>query len=149
VFGAVLTACTVGIVQAEPAASSCDTDSRCQALRNLFLKHQSPLERLAHVFIRAADQHRLDWRLLPAISLVETSGGKYGTRNNVFGWNSGRTRFRSIEAGILYVAGRFAQSPIYAGRTASGILQKFNPARKTYLPKVSAFMQQLSPEPIE
>jgi hypothetical protein len=149
VMGAVLTACSVGVVHAEPAASQCDTDTRCQALRNFFLRYQSPLSKMALVFVQTADAHKLDWRLLPAISMVETSGGKHGTPNNVFGWNSGRTRFKSIEAGILFVAGRFARSPIYAGKTATGIIHKYNPARKTYPPKVTRFMLEMSTAPVE
>jgi hypothetical protein len=104
---------------------------------------------LALVFLEKADEHKLDWRLLPAISMVETSGGKHGTPGNVFGWNSGRTRFPSVEAGIAYVARRFAESPIYAGRTALGILQKYNPARKSYPPKVTKYMLEISAEPVE
>ena len=121
VLGAVLTACTVGVVHADPAASSCDMDTRCVALRNFFLRYESPLHNLAHVFLRAADAHKIDWRLLPALSIVETGGGKSGTPSNVFGWNSGRTRFANVEAGILFVASRFAESPIYAGRMAATI----------------------------
>lgn len=149
VLGAVLTACSVGVVQAEPAASPCNADSRCQALRNFFLRYRSPLENLAIVFVRTADEHRLDWRLLPAISMVETSGGKHGTPSNIFGWNSGKTRFASAEVGILFVASRFAQSPIYAGRTALGILRQYNPARTAYPPKVTHFMKELSAERVE
>jgi hypothetical protein len=148
VLGAVLTACTAGWVQADPAATSCNADNRCQALRNFFLRYGSPLDKLAVVFVRTADKHSLDWRLLPAISMVETSGGKHGTPSNVFGWNSGRTRFANVEAGILFVASRFAHSPIYAGRTARGILHRYNPAPKTYPPRVTKFMLEISAEPI-
>lgn len=147
-MGAMLTACSLGVMQAQPATSSCNTDSRCQALRKFFLKHESPLEKLAVVFLNAADRYRLDWRLLPAIAMVETTGGKHGTPSNIFGWNSGKTRFRSVEAGILFVASRFAESPIYAGRTALGILRMYNPARKSYPPKVTGFMGELSPDPV-
>jgi hypothetical protein len=144
-----LTACTVGVVHAEPAASQCDTDSRCQALRNLFLRYQSPLAKVALVFVQTADSHKLDWRLLPAIAMVETSGGKHGMPNNVFGWNSGRTRFKSVEAGIAFVAGRFTRSPIYRGQTAMGIILKYNPAKKAYPPKVTRFMLEMSTDPVE
>jgi hypothetical protein len=149
VFGAVLTACTVGVVQAEPAASKCDADSRCQALRNFFLLYESRLAKHALMFVKTADDHKLDWRLLPGIAMVETSGGKHGTPNNVFGWNSGKTRFASVEAGILFVARRFTRSPIYAGRTAMGILEKYNPAMKAYPPKVTRFMMEMSTAPVE
>ena len=111
-MGAMLTACAVGVVHADPATPPCENDNRCQAVRNFFLRYESPLEKVAHVFLQAADKHKLDWRLLPALAMVETTGGRHGTRNNIFGWNSGRTRFASVEAGILFVAGRFAVSPI-------------------------------------
>lgn len=149
VLGAVLTACSMGVVQAESADSLCNADSRCQAVRSFFSRYKSPLENLAIVFVRTADEHRLDWRLLPAISMVETSGGKHATLNNVFGWNSGRTRFASAEAGILFVASRFAHSSIYAGRTALGILDRYNPARQAYPPKVTRFMKELSSERVK
>jgi hypothetical protein len=139
----------VGIGRAEPAASMCDADSRCQALRNFFLRYQSRLDRQALVFVQAADEHRLDWRLLPSIAMVETSGGKHGTPNNLFGWDSGKARFPSIEAGILFVAARFTRSPIYAGRTALAILEKYNPSEKGYPPKVIRYMLEISTAPVE
>jgi hypothetical protein len=148
VLGACLSAGLVIGVRAEPAVSSCDADTRCRILQKFFRNYQSPLQRFSLSFIKAADQNGLDWRLLPAISMVESSGGKYFQRNNVFGWNSGRTRFQSIEAGIRYVASRFAQSPIYAGRGTMGILQRYNPAPKDYPPKVTHFMRELSPDPV-
>ena len=131
------------------AALDCSQDVRCSALKSFFKKHGSPLNSQAVAFLEAADQHKLDWRLLPGIAMVETSGGKHGRPNNVFGWNSGRTAFKSVEAGIQYVAGRFAISPIYRGRTTSGILANYNPARKEYPPKVIRFMLQLTPDPVK
>jgi hypothetical protein len=148
VVGAVLSASFLAGLRAEPAVSSCDADTRCRSLQKFFRSYESPLQRFSLSFIKAADRHGLDWRLLPAISMVESSGGKYYRKNNVFGWNSGRTRFQSIEAGIRYVASRFAQSPLYAGRTSMGILQKYNPAPNDYPPKVAHFMRELSPDPI-
>lgn len=148
VFGAVLATWSAGVAQADPAAAACETDQRCEALRAFFQRHGSPLARTATVFLAAADRHGLDWRLLPAISIVETGGGRHGRKGNVFGWNSGRTRFKTIEAGIEFVAQRLARSPIYAGRTAMGILQKYNPARKVYAERVSQKMMELSPEPV-
>jgi hypothetical protein len=149
VMGTVLAACSVGGAPPEPVDSTCDRDPRCHALRNFFLRYQSPLHRLAIRFLQAADAHRLDWRLLPAISMVETTGGKFGTPHNVFGWNSGRSRFVTTEAGIDYVASRFGKSPIYAGKSEQGILQKYNPDRKKYPPKVAYFMRELSHDPVE
>ena len=47
------------------------------------------------------------------------------------------------------MAGRFAASPIYAGRTAMGILQKYNPARKVYPLKVTKYMLEMAPQAVE
>jgi len=130
------------------APHDCPQDDRCTTLKAFFSKHSSPLHTHAGAFLEAADEHKLDWRLLPAIAMVETSGGKDGRPNNVFGWNSGRTGFKTVEAGIQYVASRFALSPIYRGRTALGILTAYNPARQQYPPKVIRFMMQLTPAPV-
>jgi hypothetical protein len=131
------------------APIECGQDDRCTKLKSFFKKHGSPLHAKAAAFLEAADQHKLDWRLLPGIAMVETSGGKHGRPKNVFGWNSGRTGFKSVEAGIQYVAGRFERSPIYRGRTALGILKAYNPARRQYPTKVIRFMQQLTPDPVQ
>jgi hypothetical protein len=84
--------------------------------------------------------------LLPSISMVESSGGKYYSHGNVFGWNSGRARFRSISAGIHYVAAQFGNSSIYAGKDTHGILRMYNPARTAYPKKVIRFMEQVPVE---
>lgn len=140
-------ACITGIGGSQPAAAPCDTDERCQAVRTLFRRHQSPLAEVAPVFVQAADRHGLDWRLLPAISIVET-GGRQGRVNNVFGWNSGRARFKTAEHCILFVAERLAKSPTYAGRTALEILRQYNPARKSYPPRVAKVMLEISDDPV-
>ena len=150
VLGAVLTACTGGVVQAEPVASRCDADSRCQALRNFFLRYQSPLEKLALVFVRTADEHRLDWRLLPAISMVETSGGNHGNRNNVFGWNSGEDTVHLGGSGD-FVCGRSGSRTRRStpGERRWEYWRSTTRRGKGYPPKVTRFMLEISTEPVE
>lgn len=121
---------------------------RCNAVRNFFLSHKSPLAAKAALFVRVAEKNGLDWRLLPGISMAETSGGKAGNRNNVFGWNSGRTRFKSVDAGIEFVGGRLGASKFSAGTTMD-ILRRYNPAHGLYPAKVVKFMLQMSGDPVE
>ena len=128
------------------APSPCPADNRCDALVKFFKRYSSPLGKYAGDFLSAADKHHLDWRLLPSISMVESSGGKYYSYGNVFGWNSGRARFRSISAGIHHVASQFANSPIYSGRDTLGILRQYNPARTVYPKTVMRFIDQLPVE---
>lgn len=80
-------------------------DSRVKALTNVFNKYKSPLAPYAKAYVAAADKHGVDWRLLPAISGLESSFGKHyieGT-HNVYGWGSGRIYFDSWEHGIDHI----------------------------------------------
>ncbi|MBM3766546.1 MAG: hypothetical protein FJW32_14250 [Acidobacteria bacterium] len=133
----------------EPAPSKiCVNDARCNAVRNFFLSHKSPLAPKAELFVSVADRHGLDWRLLPSLSMVESSGGKAGKRNNVFGWNSGKAAFKTVDAGIEFVGRRLGTSKLYAGSTMDK-LRRYNPARTLYPPKVVKFMRLISDDPVE
>src|ERR1700674_1096724 len=75
-------------------------DPRFDTLTKFFHKSDCPAEKYSAEFLKAADANALDWRLLPSLSFVETSGGKGARNNNLFGWDSGRTHFPSPAAGI-------------------------------------------------
>jgi hypothetical protein len=92
------------------------TDSRFQRIRAFFQRRNCPASQYAAEFLKAADSHQLDWRLLPSIALVESGGGKVSRNNNIFGWNSARGRFPSIQAGIHTVAERLANCPYTEAR---------------------------------
>ena len=102
-------------------------DPRLQRLEHFFGKRHSPMMQFATELVAAADRNGLDWRLLPSISIVESSGGKAYRNNNVFGWLSGQRRFSSLEAGIQYVADRLAHSRIYRDRSTMEKMVAFNP----------------------
>jgi hypothetical protein len=101
-------------------------DPRLLSLQRFFHSMNSPLERIAAVFINEADEHDLDWRLLPGLSFVESTGGRAPRGNNVFGWNNGNSNFRSISEGIHVVASRLANSPMYKGKGLIQKLQTYN-----------------------
>src|SRR5438552_9386520 len=67
-------------------------DPRLKSIRDFFRHGACPAERFAEVFLHAADLNNLDWRLLPSLSFVETTGGKTARNNNMFGWDAGRER---------------------------------------------------------
>jgi len=102
-------------------------DPRLHVLENFFASRHCPVRKFAADFLAAADQNRLDWRLLPSISFVETGGGKKaGDGNNLFGWNSGKHRFSSAKAAIYTIADKLGQSKLYKNKDTSGILQTYN-----------------------
>ena len=117
-------------------------DPRLPLLHRFF--SQCPAQRLAHVFLAAADLYALDWRLLPSISYVETTGGKFTTRNNLFGWDSGRATFQSMTASIQAVANALASSSRYRDKDLEGLLRTYNP-RGEYARKVKSVMRRISP----
>ncbi len=77
-------------------------DSRVVALRNIFKKHNSPLEPYARDYVVLADKYGVDWKLLPAISGLESSFGIALLPNtyNAYGWGGGYIYFKNWTDGI-------------------------------------------------
>jgi len=126
---------------------SLSADHRFQRIKRFFARQRCPVHQYTEDFVAAADKHNLDWRLLPSIALVESSGGKVYKNNNVFGWDSCRRRFPSVRAGIHAVAERLANAPQYRGKDIDEVLKAYN-SRPIYGKTVKRVMIQLSVEPI-
>jgi hypothetical protein len=62
-----------------------------------------PLSGYGQKFVEVADSCGIDWRLLPAISVQESTGGKYMRLNNPFGWASARIGFKDFNEAIEVV----------------------------------------------
>ena len=118
-------------------------DPRYAAIRHFFEKTGCPASEYALEFVEAADLNALDWRLLPSISYVESTGGKAGRHSNYFGWDSGRTRFPSPEAAIYAVGYRLAHSELYRDKTLDEILTTYNPD-VAYRRKVKSVMRRMA-----
>ena len=105
------------------------TDPRSARLRQFFCSLHCPIQDLAEDFVEAADDNRLDWRLLPSISVIESGGGKVYKNNNLFGWDNGLQPFLSIRAGIHHVAFKLGKSALYRNQDALGKLKALQPER--------------------
>ena len=75
-------------------------DSRPGKIDNYFAKNNMPLAGYGETFVRAADKCDMDWRLLPAIAVRESSGGKHMQYNNPFGWGGAQIKFDNIDDAI-------------------------------------------------
>ena len=126
------------------AQSEYKNDPRLESLKRFFEDRDCPARELSAEFLRAADRHNLDWRLLPSISLVESGGGKEARNNNLFGWDGGKATFTSVRAGIYNVAGRLADSKIYRDKGVDEILRRYNP-NADYAGVVKSVMRRISP----
>ena len=119
------------------------SDPRSAALSRFFAKTDCPAKELAHIFIEAADHYKLDWRLLPSISFIESTGGKVAHNNNMFGWDSGRAHFSTPSAGIHAVGYSLSHASQYRRKSLDQVLATYNP-NADYAQKVKSVMRQIA-----
>ena len=119
-------------------------DHRLARLQAFFGKSDCPAKAYSDDFLDAADRYDLDWRLLPSISYVESTGGKSAKNNNMFGWNSGRAIFRTARQGIHEVGYRLTHSHLYRSKNIDQLLATYNPSSE-YAQKVKSVMAQIAP----
>ena len=79
-------------------------EARAVAIDRFLRARNMPLAEYSAYMVARADEYGIDWRLLPALSIRESSGGKFSCGNNPFGWASCRIDFESIEEAINVVA---------------------------------------------
>lgn len=97
------------------------------AVRKFFNSYNAPLAANAEDFVRAADMYGIDYRLMPAISINESSGGKFLFRQyNPFGW--GRSGYPSFTAAIYDVARGLSLYYKSGLRQPEQIAYRYNPA---------------------
>jgi hypothetical protein len=119
-------------------------DPRFHALRSFFEKRGCPAARVSSAFLQAADDYNLDWRLLPSLSFIESTGGKAARNNNLFGWDNGKASFQSMSAGIHTVGFRLANSDLYRDKELDELLATYNPYAG-YGEKVKSVMRRIAP----
>ncbi|MBU0999089.1 glucosaminidase domain-containing protein [Patescibacteria group bacterium] len=100
-----------------------------------FKERDMPLEGTGAKMVEEAEKNNLDWRLLPAIAIRESTGGKFDCKkvsNNAFGWGSCKISFKSNEEAIEVVAKNLGgnnpnTAHHYDNKTLKQILQAYNP----------------------
>jgi hypothetical protein len=122
--------------------TSPEPDPRTVRLQKFLSKLHCPVAPLAEDFVHAADDNQLDWRLLPSISVIESSGGKAYRNNNLFGW--GDRVFPTLLAGLNEVAFKLGRSSLYRNLDSPQKLRFYNPD-PTYPDKVMTVMNRISP----
>jgi len=114
-------------------------DDCAKILAKYLHARKSPMTRYARELVRIADKYNLDWRLLPAISGVESQYGIMVPTGsyNPYGWNNGAAYFKNwvdaankVASGIRYryapsgsvdpfrIGPRYAANPAWAARVA-------------------------------
>ncbi|MBI4100301.1 glucosaminidase domain-containing protein [Candidatus Microgenomates bacterium] len=121
-------------------------DKRVQQLR-LFLAHyNSPLEDFAPAFIESADRNGVDWKLVPAITGVESTFGKAipAKSYNAYGWANGEYYFKNWGESIEIVNKTLKEKYIDRGaNTVEKIAPIYAPPSRTWAGKVNFFMRKI------
>lgn len=119
-----------------------------EAIDAYFAKYDAPLEGHGKKFAIEAKKNDIDWRLLAAISMRESTGGKQACKkvpNSVFGYGSCKMSFKSIDESIEIVSASIGgnnpkTSHHYEGKTTSEILRKYNSVIPNYPKQVEKIM---------
>jgi hypothetical protein len=147
-FGRVARAVVLGLTACAAVASDSTLplkdpqDPRSARLEAFFKAYDCPTPLHVEEYLRAADSHALDYRLLPAISLVESTCGAFQHRNNRWGWDSVQSGFASVPDGIDYVTEQLAENPKYKGKSVKEKLFTYNPFPQ-YVRQVERLMHQI------
>lgn len=105
---------------------------KAEAIDTYFKERSMPLHGTGMTFVLVAEKYGLDWRLLPAIGVRESSGGKAACGYNPFGWGSCKLHnFGSYEQAIEALGKNLGganpkTSRYYAGKSTMEKLYYYN-----------------------
>lgn len=126
-------------------------DFRVENLRNYLEKFNSPLAPYANDVVANADENGLDYRLVPAISGVESTFGKNIPNDsyNAYGWANGNYSFASWPDSIAKVSETLKNGYIDKGApTIAKIAKRYAPPSTTWGNNVKYFVSKIDTLPL-
>ncbi len=112
-------------------------DTRAARIDAYFAQWDLPLAGYGKEMVAAADMYGIDWRLLPTLAKLETTGGKNLCKNpkgsfNPFGYGSCQIGFKSFEESFYAVAKTLSgngknTAHLYKDKSIEEILEIYNP----------------------
>lgn len=129
-------------------------EERAAKINAFFEMRSMPLAGTGEAMVNAANENDLDWRLLPAIAVRESSGGKQMCGANPFGWASCKVRFRSVPEAINTVArhlgGNHPKTENYYGGDTREKLYHYNgTVIPTYVEEIFTIMAMIEKQEVE
>lgn len=122
-------------------------DPRAQILTDYLAKFNSPLQNSSQDFIDAAEEFRLDWKMLPAIAGVESTFGKQIPGGfNAWGWGVYGNQaifFDSWKDGIFTIAKGLRENYLNKGLTDPYSINRIYAQSPYWGGKVTYFMEDL------
>lgn len=117
-----------------------------------------PLAGFGYDMVLEAEKNNLDWRLVAAIGVRESSGGRHACKKasfNAWGWHSCKSGFSSYEKAIEEISAHLGgnnerTSRYYAGKTTEEIIDTYNPPYivPKYKSQVLAIMNNIEKQEI-
>lgn len=131
-----------------PINGSQKSDERILALENIFRKYDSPLTDYASDYVKYADIYDIDWKLLPAISGLESTFARFYMPGsyNAYGWGGGYIYFKSWDNGIETITKALRVN--YYDRGASDVwtIGPIYAESPTWAVRVDGFMNEINNE---
>jgi hypothetical protein len=119
-------------------------NNKVNKIKKYLSSRGAPLAAYAEEFVKAADYYGIDYRLVAAISIIESSGGKHTFRPyNAWGW--GKSGFNSWKDGIWSVSKGLAKYYASGRTTPASIAPSYcPPSADAWAGKVSYVMSVIS-----
>lgn len=118
-------------------------NERIENIREYLSKRNSPLAQYANEFVDAANHFNIDYRLVAAISIIESGGGKHNFKPyNAWGW--GKYGFENWTDGIWSVSEGLSKYYDKGLDTPSKISKSYcPPTASVWASKVNYVMNQI------
>jgi len=123
-------------------ADSPAQDQRQVKLEAFFHSFGCPAPLHVSEYLGAADTYAIDYRLLPAISVLESTCGVHQRLNNRWGWDSARRGFSSFRAGLEYIARQLSEGRYYKNKTLEEKVRMYNP-NPQYARQIKKLMRKI------
>jgi hypothetical protein len=129
-------------------------EERAAEIDALLESYDSPLKGYGKKFVLEAEKNDIDWRLLVAISGVESTFGRHACKkaaNSFLGYGSCKIDFKSVDDAIEKVSASLGgnnenTAHHYEGKNTIQILKKYNSVIPTYTSKVIKIMKMIDDE---
>ncbi len=126
-------------------------DGRVTALERFFNQYKSPLEPHSQLIVELADQYNMDYRLVPAIAMKESTLCKFTPKESYNCWGYGIygnkvTRFADYEEGIRTVSKGLGERYVGIGLVEPHEIEsKYNPVSEgAWAAGVSYVMERIT-----
>ncbi len=142
---------SMNIAQVQTVAEKNVLSERAEMIDAYFKERSMPLYGFGEKMVKEADLHKIDWRLLPAIAVRESSGGKQSCGYNPFGWASCDVAFKSYNESIEVLATNLGgdnpnTAKYYSGGTELKLHHYNGTVIASYTGEVLAIMDSIGPK---